>query len=95
MPSRPEAIKVFQGAKIFFRPGKAANAGGVANYDIEMSQNSQRLCGSRQEVNKRLHKKYMTKRVEKSPVYHSQSLSESLPDYYRELVGSEQCISSG
>jgi len=95
MPSKPEAIKVFQGAKIFFGPGKAANAGGVATYDIEMSQNSQRLCGSREEVDKKLHEKYMTKRVDKCPVYHSQGLSESLPEYYRELVGSEQCISSG
>ena len=30
MPSTPEAIQVFQSAKILFAPGKASNAGGVA-----------------------------------------------------------------
>ena len=30
MPSTPEAIKVFQDAKILYAPGKAANAGGVS-----------------------------------------------------------------
>ena len=32
MPSTPEAIKVFQEAKILYAPGKAANAGGVYQY---------------------------------------------------------------
>ena len=40
MPSTPEAIKVFQDAKILYAPGKAANAGGVAVSGLEMSQNS-------------------------------------------------------
>jgi glutamate dehydrogenase (NADP+) len=34
---------VFQKAKLLFAPGKAANAGGVANSGLEMSQNSLRL----------------------------------------------------
>ena len=55
MPTRPEAIKVFQQAKILFGPGKAANAGGVATSGLEMSQNSQRLSWSREEVDKKLH----------------------------------------
>jgi len=55
MPSRPEAIKVFQNAKILFGPGKAANAGGVATSGLEMSQNSQRLPWTREEVDKKLH----------------------------------------
>lgn len=55
MPTRQEAIKVFQQAKILFGPGKAANAGGVATSGLEMSQNSQRLSWSREEVDKKLH----------------------------------------
>jgi len=55
MPTRQEAIKVFQQAKILFGPGKAANAGGVATSGLEMSQNSQRLFWSGEEVDKKLH----------------------------------------
>ena len=55
MPTRPQAIKVFQQAKILFGPGKAANAGGVATSGLEMSQNSQRLSWSREEVDEKLH----------------------------------------
>ncbi len=55
MPSTPEAIKVFQKAKILYGPGKAANAGGVAVSGLEMSQNSQRLSWTREEVDTRLH----------------------------------------
>ena len=55
MPSTPEAIKVFQEAKILYSPGKAANAGGVAVSGLEMSQNSERLRWSREEVDAKLH----------------------------------------
>ena len=55
MPSTPEAIKVFQDAKILYSPGKAANAGGVAVSGLEMSQNSERLRWSREEVAAKLH----------------------------------------
>ena len=55
MPSTPEAIKVFQDAKILYAPGKAANAGGVAVSGLEMSQNSERLKWSREEVDAQLH----------------------------------------
>ncbi|MBU1112588.1 MAG: NADP-specific glutamate dehydrogenase, partial [Candidatus Omnitrophica bacterium] len=54
MPSTPEAVKVFQKAKMLYGPGKAANAGGVATSGLEMSQNSQRLSWSREEVDKKL-----------------------------------------
>ena len=40
MPTTPEAVEVFQNAKILFAPGKASNAGGVATSGLEMSQNS-------------------------------------------------------
>ena len=55
MPTRPEAIKVFREKKILFGPGKAANAGGVAISGLEMSQNSQRLSWSREEMDEKLH----------------------------------------
>ena len=55
MPTTPEAIKVFQNAKILYAPGKAANAGGVAVSGLEMSQNSERLKWSREEVDAKLH----------------------------------------
>lgn len=54
MPSTPEAIEVFLGAKILYGPGKAANAGGVATSGLEMSQNSMRLGWTREEVDQRL-----------------------------------------
>ncbi len=55
MPTTPEAIKVFQAAKLLYSPGKAANAGGVAVSGLEMSQNSERLSWTREEVDARLH----------------------------------------
>lgn len=55
MPSTPEAIEVFQAAKVLFSPGKASNAGGVATSGLEMSQNSLRLSWSAEEVDERLH----------------------------------------
>lgn len=55
MPTTPEAIKVFQDAKILYCPGKASNAGGVAVSGLEMSQNSERLHWSREEVDEKLH----------------------------------------
>ena len=55
MPSTPEAIKVFQDAKILYSPGKAANAGGVAVSGLEMTQNSERLRWSSEEVDSKLH----------------------------------------
>lgn len=56
MPSTPEAIHVFQEARILFAPGKASNAGGVATSGLEMSQNSLRISWTREEVDERLQK---------------------------------------
>ena len=55
MPSTPEAVKVFLQAKILYGPGKAANAGGVATSGLEMSQNSERLSWTREQVDEMLH----------------------------------------
>ena len=54
MPSTPEAIEVFQEARICYGLGKAANAGGVSVSGLEMSQNSLRLRWSREEVDEKL-----------------------------------------
>ena len=54
MPSTPEAVRVFQEAKVLYCPGKASNAGGVAVSGLEMSQNSGRLKWSREEVDQKL-----------------------------------------
>jgi glutamate dehydrogenase (NADP+) len=55
MPSTPEAIEVFDHARVMFSPGKASNAGGVATSGLEMSQNSLRLSWSAEEVDGKLH----------------------------------------
>ena len=55
MPSTPEAIRLFQQARILYAPGKASNAGGVATSGLEMTQNSMRLKWTPQEVDQRLH----------------------------------------
>lgn len=54
MPSTPEAIEVFQNAKVLYAPGKAANAGGVSVSGLEMTQNSERLSWSSEEVDAKL-----------------------------------------
>lgn len=55
MPCTPEAIEVFQKAKIVFAPGKAVNAGGVATSGLEMTQNSMKIFWGPEEVDQRLH----------------------------------------
>ena len=54
MPTTEEATKYLQDNGVFFIPGKAANAGGVATSALEMSQNSERLSWSFEEVDKQL-----------------------------------------
>ena len=54
MPSTPEAVIAFQNAGILFGPAKAVNAGGVATSALEMSQNSERLHWSFEEVDSKL-----------------------------------------
>ena len=55
MPSTPEAVRIFQEAKVLYCPGKASNAGGVAVSGLEMTQNSERLKWDREEVDQKLH----------------------------------------
>ena len=54
MPSTPEAVDAFIGARILYAPGKAANAGGVSVSGLEMTQNSQKISWSSEEVDNRL-----------------------------------------
>lgn len=54
MPSTPEAVAAFQKAGVLFGPAKAANAGGVATSALEMSQNSERLHWTFEEVDSKL-----------------------------------------
>ncbi|KAA6350875.1 NAD(P)-specific glutamate dehydrogenase [termite gut metagenome] len=54
MPSTPEAIKVFQEARISYAPGKASNAGGVSVSGLEMTQNSIKLSWTSAEVDGKL-----------------------------------------
>ena len=54
MPSTPEAIEVYLSNGVLYGPAKAANAGGVATSGLEMSQNSERLSWSFEEVDAKL-----------------------------------------
>ncbi|MDE5771511.1 MAG: NADP-specific glutamate dehydrogenase [Ruminococcus sp.] len=54
MPSTPEAIEVYLSNGVLYGPAKAANAGGVAVSGLEMSQNSERLSWTFEEVDNKL-----------------------------------------
>ncbi len=55
MPTTIEATEYLQDNGVCFIPGKAANAGGVATSGLEMSQNSERLSWTFEEVDAKLH----------------------------------------
>ncbi|MGN0642580.1 MAG: NADP-specific glutamate dehydrogenase [Huintestinicola sp.] len=55
MPSTPEAINTYLANGVLYGPAKAANAGGVATSGLEMSQNSERLSWTFEEVDEKLH----------------------------------------
>jgi glutamate dehydrogenase (NADP+) len=55
MPSTPEAIETYLKNGLLYGPAKAANAGGVATSGLEMSQNSERLSWTFEEVDAKLH----------------------------------------
>ena len=54
MPTTAEATEYLQEKGVYFLPGKAANAGGVATSALEMSQNSERLSWTFEEVDQKL-----------------------------------------
>ncbi|MBK5936929.1 MAG: NADP-specific glutamate dehydrogenase [Halorhodospira halophila] len=55
MPCTPEAVRMFQEARIAYGPGKAANAGGVATSALEMQQNASRDSWTFEHTEERLH----------------------------------------
>ncbi|NYT77846.1 NADP-specific glutamate dehydrogenase [Alcaligenaceae bacterium] len=55
MPTSLDAVDAFIEAGVLYAPGKASNAGGVAVSGLEMSQNSQRLHWTREQVDGKLH----------------------------------------
>ncbi len=56
MPTTLDATKYLQDNGVLFIPGKASNAGGVATSALEMSQNSERLSWTFEEVDKQLNR---------------------------------------
>ena len=54
MPTTMEATEYLQQNGVLFLPGKAANAGGVATSALEMSQNSERISWTFEEVDTKL-----------------------------------------
>ena len=68
MPTTLEATEYLQSNNVIFAPGKAANAGGVATSALEMSQNSERLSWSVEEVDEKLQgiMKNITKNIDQA-----------------------------
>ncbi len=54
MPTNIDALRLFQAKGVLFLPAKAANAGGVAVSGLEMSQNSERVSWTKEQVDKKL-----------------------------------------
>ena len=79
MPTTPEAIEYFKSERIMYCPGKAANAGGVATSGLEMSQNSQRLHWTREEVDMKL--KQIMHKIHENCVSHGR-----VDDHYIDYV---------
>ena len=71
MPTTMEATEYLQENGVIFAPGKAANAGGVATSALEMSQNSERLSWTFEEVDakaSRNHGKISTNMVDAAEI---------------------------
>jgi glutamate dehydrogenase (NADP+) len=64
MPTTSGGIDVLLESGVLYGPGKAANAGGVSVSGLEMTQNSMRLCWTREEVDDRL--KLIMKNIHKA-----------------------------
>ncbi len=80
MPSTPEAVKVFEDAKILYAPGKASNAGGVATSGLEMSQNYMGRSWTSEQVDEELHNIMI--RIHEQCVEHG-SIENNYVDYVR------------
>ncbi|MCR9248992.1 MAG: NADP-specific glutamate dehydrogenase [bacterium] len=80
MPTTIEALSIIQDNKLLFAPGKASNAGGVATSGLEMSQNSQRLSWTSDEVDYRL--KMIMKNIHENCVKYGR-VDENYVDYVK------------
>ena len=80
MPTTPEAVEYFRENRIMYSPGKASNAGGVATSGLEMSQNSQRLHWSREEVDGKL--KQIMKQIHENCVKYG-DMGDGYVDYVK------------
>lgn len=80
MPSTPDAVNVFLEAKILYAPGKAANAGGVSVSGLEMTQNSERLSWTEEDVDNRL--KLIMKDIHENCVKYGKS-SDGVVNYVK------------
>lgn len=80
MPSTPEAVEVFENARILFAPGKAANAGGVATSGLEMTQNYMGQPWPRERVDSELHS--IMVRIHEQCVQHGR-IDDHYVDYVR------------
>ena len=84
MPTTIEATKYLQENGVYFAPGKAANAGGVATSALEMSQNSQRLSWTFEEVDAKLHDIMVN-------IY--KAASSAADEYHKEFNGKKDLVS--
>ena len=84
MPTTLEATKYLQENGVYFAPGKAANAGGVATSALEMSQNSQRLSWTFEEVDEKLHNIMIS-------IY--KAASSAADEYHKEFNGKKDLVS--
>ncbi len=84
MPTTLDATEYLQNNGVYFAPGKAANAGGVATSALEMSQNSQRLSWTFEEVDEKLHGIMKT-------IY--KNASEAAKEYGKEFNGKADLVS--
>ena len=80
MPCTTDAVEFFKENELLFSPGKASNAGGVATSGLEMTQNSQRLSWTRDEVDDRL--KGIMKMIHDNCVEHGKTKSDYV-DYVK------------
>jgi glutamate dehydrogenase (NADP+) len=80
MPSTPEAVEIFEKAKILYAPGKAANAGGVSTSGLEMSQNYMGMSWTREKVDEEL--RQIMIRIHEQCVKHGR-IDDHYVDYVR------------
>ena len=86
MPTDLDGINVYLQSKILYGPAKAANAGGVATSGLEMSQNSQRLNWTRDEVDAKLNA--IMKNIHENAYNHAREYSaDSKGDFTNYVAG--------